>query len=339
MVWLVDPREGVKGRLQAGDAPFFALSPDGARLYVSSRPPVPPGSSVNSDELWAIDTASGVLLQRVKLSDRVTYTLPAPGGLAVSPDGRYVHVAKSRAIRPGVHEQTVRTFDTIRNRFLPEEAGLPGCGYPIIVAVSGAWELVVKCSSRGVRLISLAADGSVKQSQFVEAPIGLSAVTRGRRVVQRPLAQISPSADARKLGLIMDNGEIFEAEIGDSPFRINPTLAPRLRLSHRVLHTRVSGRSPDGRQVFVGCASKDLVSTSLTADEIHVFDTASSWTREAIIRTPVPISDLVLSADGRDLFAISSETRTLLTIDRATGQVENSIGDIGVQPRFLAIAP
>lgn len=339
MVWLVDPEEGVRGGLRAGDAPFFALSPDGTRLYVVSGQPGPPGSGVFSDELWAIDTASGVLLQRVRLSDRVTYTLPAPGGLAVSPDGRYVHVAKSRTIRPGVHEQTIQTFDSIRNGFLPEEAGLPGCGYPIIVPVSGAWQLVVKCSSRGARLVSLAADGSLNQTQSVEVPIGLSAVTRGRRVVQRPVAQICPSADARKLGLIMDNGEIFEAEIGVFPFRFSPTLAPPLRQSHRVLHTRVSLRTPDGSKVFVGCASKDLIATSLTADEIHVFNTTSSWTREATIRTPVPISDLVLSTDGRTLHGISPQTRTLLTIDPATGQVETSVDGIGVKPRFLAIAP
>ncbi len=338
-VWLVDPEEGVKGGLQAGYAPFFALSPDGDRLYVTSGQPGPPGSGVFSDELWAIDTASGVLLQRVRLSDRVTYTLPAPGGLAVSPDGRYVHVAKSRTIRPGVHEQTIQTFDTIRKRFLPEEAELRGCGFPEIIPVSGTWQLVVMCGSRGARCINLASDGSVKHSLFVEVPIGLSAVTSGRRVVKRPLAQISPSADARRLGLIMNNGEIFEAELGDSPFRIKPTLAPPLSPSHRVLQVGGSRRSPNGAKVFVGCASKELISTSLTADEIHVFDTASSWTREAIIRTPVPFSDLVLSADGRDLFAISPETRTLLNIDRATGQVENSIADIGVQPRFLAIAP
>jgi len=339
VVWLIDPEEGVRGGLRAGDAPFFALSPDGTRLYVVSGHPGPPGSGVFSDELWAIDTASGVLLQRVRLSDRVTYTLPAPGGLAVSPDGRYVHVAKSRTIRPGVHEQAIQTFDTLRKRFLPEEAGLPGCGYPIIVPVSGAWQLVVKCSSRGARLVSLAADGSLNQTQSVEVPIGLSAVTRGRRVVQRPVAQICPSADARKLGLIMDNGEIFEAEIGVFPFRIHPTLAPPWRQSHIVLHTRVSLRTPDGSKVFVGCASKDLIATSLTADEIHVFNTTSSWTREATIRTPVPISDLVLSTDGRTLHGISPQTRTLLTIDPATGQVETSVGGIGVKPRFLAISP
>ena len=157
--------------------------------------------------------------------------------------------------------------------------------------------------------------------------------------MQRPVAQICPSADARKLGLIMDNGEIFEAEIGVFPFRINPTLAPPLRQSHRVLHTRVSLRTPDGSKVFVGCASKDLIATSLTADEIHVFNTTSSWTREATIRTPVPISDLVLSTDGRTLHGISPQTRTLLTIDPATGQVETSVGGIGVKPRFLAISP
>ena len=149
VVWLVDPGEGVKGALEAGYAPFFALSPDGARLYVVSGQPGPPGSDVYSDELWAIDTASAVLLQRVKLSDRVTYTLPAPGGLAVSPDGRYVHVAKSRTIRPGVHEQTIQTYDTIRKRFLPEEAKLPGCGFPEIIPVSGTWQLVVDVRLQG----------------------------------------------------------------------------------------------------------------------------------------------------------------------------------------------
>ena len=339
VVWLVDPGEGVKGGLEAGDAPFFALSPDGARLYVVSGQPGPPGSDVYSDELWAIDTASAVLLQRVKLSDRVTYTLPAPGGLAVSPDGRYVHVAKSRTIRPGVHEQTIQTYDTIRKRFLPEEAKLPGCGFPEIIPVSGTWQLVVMCGSRGARCINLSPDGSAKQSQFVEVPISLSAVTSGRRVLKRPVAQISPSEDARKLGLIMNNGEIFEAEIGDSPFRINPTLAPPLSPSHRVLQVGGSRRSPNGAKVFVGCASKELVHTTLTADEIHVFDTTSSWTREAVIRTPVPFSDLVSSADGRYLYGISPQTRTLLTIDTVTGQVENSVGGIGVQPRFLAVAP
>ena len=339
VVWLVDPGEGVKGRLEAGDSPFFALSPDGTRLYVSSRPPGPPESGVNSYELWAIDTASGDLLQQVKLSNRLNYTLPGPGGLAVSPDGRYVYVAKSRTDRPGVHQQTIQTFDTIRKRFLPEEAGLPGCGYPIIVPVSGAWQLVVKCSSRGARYVNLAADGSVKQSQFVEVPIAFSSVTRGRRVVQRPVAQICPSAVVRKLGLIMDNGEIFEAEIGDSPPRIIPTLALPLRHSHGVLHTRVAPRSPDGSKVFVGCASKDLIATSLTADEIHVFDTTNSWTRKATIRTPIPFSDLVLSAEGRTLYGISPQTRTLMIIDPATGYVEKSVGEIGVKPRFLAVAP
>ena len=339
VVWLVDPKEGVKGGLEAGYAPFFALSPDGTRLYVSSGHPGPPGSSVSSDELWAIDTASGVLLQRVKLSDRLTYTLPGLGGLAVSPDGRYVYVAKSRTIRPGVHEQTIQTFDTIREGFLPEEAGLPGCGYPIIVPVSGSWQLVVQCGSRGARLINLAADGSVKQSRFAEVPIGLSAVVTGRRVLKRPLAQIWPSADARKLGLIMNNGEIFEAEIGVNPFQVIPTAAPPLGPSHRVLHTQVSPRSPDGGKAFVGCAPKELVHTSLTADEIHIFDTTNSWTREAIVRTMVPCSDLVLSADGRYLYGISPQTRTLLTINLGNGQVETSVGGIGVQPRFLAIAP
>ena len=338
VVWLVDPGEGVKGGLEAGYAPFFALSPDGARLYVASGHPGPAESGGYSDELWAIDTASGVLLQRVKLSNRVTYTLPAPGGLAVSLDGRYVYVAKGRTIRPGVHEQAIQTFDTASKRFLPEEAALPGCGYPIIVPVSGVWQLIVSCS-RGARLVSLTADGSAKQSHFVEVPIGLSAVTRGRRAVQRPVAQICPSADARTLGLIMNNGEIFEAEIGDSSSRIVPTLAPTLGQSHRVLHTRVAPRSPNGTKVFVGCASKELVYRTLTADEIHVFDTASSWTREAIIRPPVPFSDVVVSADGRDLIAISPATRTLLIVDSATGQVRKSVGEIGVGPRFLAIAP
>ena len=339
VVWLVDPREGVKGGLKAGDAPFFALSPDGSRLYVVSGHPGPTGTGVFSDELWAIDTASGVLLQQVKLSNRLTYTLPAPGGIAVSRDGRYVYVAKSRSIRPGVDEETIQTFDTIRGRFLPREAGLPDCGFPHIIPVSGAWQLVVQCGSSEARLINLAADGSLKQSRSVEVPIGLSAVRTGQRVLQRPLAQSCPSADARKLGLIMNNGEIFEAEIGVSPFRINPTLARPLRQSHRVLHTRVSPRSPDGTKAFVSCASKELVHTSLTADEIHIFDTTNSWTREAIIRTPVPCSDLVLSGDGRYLYGISPATRTLLTINPGTGELETSVGGIGVQPRFLAIAP
>ena len=339
VVWLVDPAEGVEGGLQAGYAPFFALSPDGARLYIVSGQSGPPGSGVTSDELWAIDTASGVLLRRVKLSDRVTYTLAAPGGLAVSSDGRYVHVAKSRTIRPGVHEQAIQTFDTTRGGFLPEEARLPGCGFPEIIPVSATWQLVVMCGSRGARLINLAADGSAKQSQFVEVPISLSAVTTSRRVLKRPLAQISPSADARKLGLIMNNGEIYEAEIGNSPFRINPTLAPPLSPSHRVLQVGGSRRSPNGAKVYVGCASKDLITTSLTADEIHVFDTANSWIRKAIIRTPVPFSDLALSADGRTLYAISPQTSTLLAIDPATGKVKKSVGEIGVQPRLLAIAP
>ncbi len=339
MVWLVDPKEGVKGGLEAGYAPFFALSPDGTRLYVSSGHPGPPGSSVSSDELWAIDTASGVLLQRVKLSDRLTYTLPAPGGLAVSPDGRHVYVAKSRTIRPSVHEQTIQTFDTIRKGFLPEEAALPGCGYPVIVPISGPWQLVVKCGSSGARMINLASDGSVKRSRFAEVPIGLSAVTTGRRVLKRPLAQVSPSADARKLGLIMNNGEILEAEIGVSPFQILPTLTRPLSPSHRVLHTRVAPRSPDGTRAFVGCAPKELVHTSLTADEIHIFDTTNSWTREAIVRTTIPCSDLALSADGRYLYGISPQARTLLTINLGNGQVETSVGQIGVQPRFLAIAP
>ena len=137
----------------------------------------------------------------------------------------------------------------------------------------------------------------------------------------------------------MNNGEIFEAEIGDSPFRINPTLAPRLSPSHRVLQVGGSRRSPNGAKAFVSCASKDLVTTTLTADEIHVFATASSWTREAIIRTPVPLSDLVLSADGRTLFGISPATRTLLAIDPANGRVEKRVDEIGVQPRLLTIAP
>ena len=162
-----------------------------------------------------------------------------------------------------------------------------------------------------------------------------------QRLVRAPvgLAVRPGSPDARKLGLIMNNGEVYEAESGESPFRISPTRAPRLSRSLRVLHNRVSPRSRDGAKVFVSCASKELVWTLLTADEIHVFDTTNSWIREAVFKTTVPFSDLMSSVDGRELFAISPEARTLLTIDPATGRVEASIGGIGVQPRFLAVAP
>lgn len=157
------PESSVIGVVRAGCSPVrLALSPDGARSYVTAR---------NSDALLAFDTHK--LLE--DSAHALVATVPvgrAPVGVAVIDDGRRVVVANSNRFSGGT--VTPESLLVIDVRQLAREAGaivgsIPAQAFPRELAMTsdGRTLLVTNFASRTVELVSL--DRLALRSDSVQA--------------------------------------------------------------------------------------------------------------------------------------------------------------------------
>jgi hypothetical protein len=144
-VLLVDPEQGrVIRTFKAGQGPDMVLSPDGTRLYLTSTLRNRKGQFRQSI-LEVIDTTSGKVLQRVDNPERWVSTVPDyPSQMAISPDGHWVYIFKSRTTQDEV-SYYVATFDTVQGRFLSENVSLPHCGAVTMLAFPDGRRLNALC--------------------------------------------------------------------------------------------------------------------------------------------------------------------------------------------------
>jgi hypothetical protein len=123
-IWLLNPEEAkVMGSISTGSSPDFALSPDGARLYVASA------AKDDWSDLAVIDTANGTVIQTATIEDRVVANgIPPFSSMAVSGDGLALRILLNPPTSPDTDGFLLATFNTRTGDFLPGTVHLGNCG-------------------------------------------------------------------------------------------------------------------------------------------------------------------------------------------------------------------
>lgn len=100
-VLLIDPQGQVHGRITTGFSPEIVLSPDGKRLYLTSK-------DFSADMLSTIDTGTGRVIQTVRFDGLWTYPIMSDhSNMAISADGRWLYVQMMRRM-----VDSIVVFDT-----------------------------------------------------------------------------------------------------------------------------------------------------------------------------------------------------------------------------------
>jgi hypothetical protein len=315
-VWLLDPESGkVMGGIHTGYHPDFALSPDGAMLYIASD------TRTNSTELAALNTSTGEVLVGEKIVGRpVTTLIPPFSTMAVSGDGKFLRVLVKT---PNTENFQLNTIDAGSGTILPGIVHLGNCGNGEFVSFPTADEIYFLCPN--VKKIHIArTDDRSRQLDNIygqwpwERRFGVGAAF--------------PTSDGKSIAVVRGDGAIFQMDAVSLSFY--PTAArggpgEQITLS-------AWPRSPDGTKVYIG-NSHDLSAANAIAREIRVYDT-DTWRKLGTIKTSLPFWSTVASPDGKYLYALAPEQHTIIVIDAQTMREIRSIS-IGAVPALAIVAP
>ncbi len=329
-ILLVDPQQAlIKGRLKVGSAPEMILSPDGTRLYVASI-------GNKGDLLSIIDTASGAVIRTVPLHNRWHYTsMPETPTMAISQDGRWLYMLKLRIILEGNEKQwprphedvyTVAVLDTSQGIFLTEEAEVSHCISGMLLPSDGQQVQVFCSGTNELHSLQLTPNGLRTFARSLALPFGNDR--------SRPSVSTSAASTNGSMFAIMSDARILE--IDNNALKIVRSDANN-QLSRRWVPSRNVPHSPDGKKLYIAAGNLSNRSTGL-ADEILVADTKTMQT-VSTIRATLPFWSLVLSNDGRYLYAISPVTQSLLIIDTANYRELRTLKGIGRNPAWAVVAP
>jgi YVTN family beta-propeller protein len=324
-ILLVDPRAGkVMGVLRTGNDPAMALSPDGTQLYVASR-------RDGSDSLSIVDTATGQVIRKTVISDRWGDTvLPISPTMTVSADGSHLYVHTLRSDATGNEAEEVVTLDTAsggRGQSMP----LSGCHYGLLLPAPAGEPRALCQETHDIR--------SIGQASASAAPGALPVITDDRRDAHgNPLhlgawvaAAIGPDGTPYS---VTANGRLsVVASGGHAASRTVDLGIPK----DRSVLPGLPVVSPDGSTIFIPLQT--LANRSQhRGDEVLVVDTTQLKTLRTI-QLSRPFWSLAMSLDGKQLYAIQPETRSLTVVETSTGRESAVVTGVGASPALSLVAP
>jgi DNA-binding beta-propeller fold protein YncE len=324
-VLLVDPEKStIMGSIRAGYDPDFALSPDGAHLYIAS-------GEREWGELAAVDTATGNI-RHIAFPDRVLYKpwyqgLPPYSGMAITADGRALWIPVPRVPSPDRIETRLSVFDTQSVRFLKTAVDPGHCDTGDFVASSAADHLDFLCGSsakpNSVRLVRLDAMRDEMFSVAVDLPLSIGC----------GLAELLPLPGRNTMAIIRTDGAIYQMDT--ATWKSSPASLTGACRDWNVADAEWP-RSADGTRLYLGYGG--VVPNGMSAAKaLRLIDTAR-WVETKRIQTSVPFWSAVVSQDGKYVFAISPESHGIVILDAHSLQ-EIRVIAIGNTPSLAIVAP
>jgi DNA-binding beta-propeller fold protein YncE len=336
-VWLVDPETTkVMGSIRTGDNADFALSPDGSRLYVASI------TDGDSSELAVIDTAQGMVLGRGSIEDReVANVIPSFSTMAVSGDGLALRILIDAPKSSDADSFLLATFDTRTGNFLPAIVHLGNCGPGRFISHSTADQFDILCPrTNRIRLIRTDADSRELQNLDIVLPWE-------RRVGTAEAIEVPGAQD---IAIVRGDGAVFNMNVATQQFtdtQAHPDLPDRI-------FPAAWPSSPDGSRVYLGYNTDydrnydnrfyldygrppNLRPNDATAGEFRVLDTRT-WRKIGTIKTTLPFWSAVTADDGKILYALAPQKRTILVIDTVKMRQIRTL-KVGGTPTLALVAP
>jgi DNA-binding beta-propeller fold protein YncE len=336
-VWLVDPESGkVMGSIHTGTNADFALSPDGARLYIASL------TEGDSSELAAIDTARGTIIQRGTIDDReVANVLPAFSAMAVSRDGLALRFVRDTPESEDRDMFLLATFDTQTGDFLPNPVRLWNCGPGRFISHPTAEQFIFLCPrSNKIRFVRVDAESHELQNTDIKLPWE-------RRI---GAAEAIETVGGQEIAIIRGDGAVFQMNVDSHEFS---ETAARPAFPNRVPPASWP-TSPDGSRIYLGYnpdydrhydnrfyldygRPPNLRPNDATVGEFRVFDTAT-WRKISTIKTKMPVWSAAISTDGKMLYAMSPLKHSILVIDTVKMRVVSKL-TVGGAPTLALVVP
>jgi hypothetical protein len=335
-IWLVDPDGGkVMGSIRTGDHPDFALSPDGARLYVASM------NDASASELAVIDTALGQVLKSGIVNGRaVNEGLPPFSTMAVSGDGLALSILIDAPKSDDQDAFLLAAFDTRVGEFLPGVVHLGNCGPGRFISYPTADHIDFLCPrTNRVRLINVDADSHTTRNADIVFPWE-------RRI---GVAEAVEPSGAENISIIRGDGGVVSMNVASRAFAettAKPTEPNRVPPATWPL-------SPDGSRVYLGYnrsydhadnrfyldygrPPNERPENSLT-EQFRVYDT-QSWRKIGTIKTKSPFWSAVTASDGKTLYAVAPQKHSIAVIDTAKMHEVREF-KVGGSPALALVAP
>jgi DNA-binding beta-propeller fold protein YncE len=330
-IWLLDPASGeVMGHVDTGTALDFALSADGARLYVASK------AKDRFSNLAIIDTATGTILKVLTVEGRVvTNGVPAYSGMGVSGDGLSLRVLTYDGSPDGDFDLVA--IDTKTGNLLPNPVNLGKCGFGRFIDYPNENQFDYLCSiNNRIRQVNIDPQTQQPDHQVVTFPW----------LRRLGIADAFPARDGENISIIRGDGAAFTMNVNTGNF------------ASTKLESGVEGMalpadwpiSPDGTRVYVGY---DLYPTKNfymnferspdaarieQAYELRAIDTRSWRTLGHTSGKGAPFWSAAVSPDGKFLYASSPQNHAVVVFDAQTLH-ELRIIPLGGMPALMLAAP
>jgi DNA-binding beta-propeller fold protein YncE len=331
-IWLLDPASGrVMGQIFTGADPDFALSPDGARLYVASK------GRDRASNVALIDTLRGTVLKTVTIDSRVVADgLPSYSTMSVSDDGLALRFL-AHDIETPKSDFVIDTIDTRTGNLLPETVDLGTCGYGRFIddPSTGQFDFLCPITNR------------IRQVNF-DPKTGKP----DHEVVEFPWLRRLGIADA----FLVDRGGSIAVVRGDGAvFKMNIDTAEFSRTSMRheapsLILPAAWPVSPDRTKIYLGYNVRAdnrfymnferSVSFQRTeqAYTLHAVDTITWKGTGKTSDKLAPYWSAVLSPDGALLYALSPDRGGIAVFDTRTMRGVRDIR-VGGAPALALAAP
>jgi len=333
-IWLVDPRTAkVMGNITTGSNPDFALSPDGARLYVAAK-----GNDQQSN-LAEIDTSSGTVLGTTTIDNRVVSSgIPPYSSMAISGDGLALRILVNVPTAPITDGFQLVTFDARSGDLLPGRIHLGNCGYGRFIDYASAAQFDFLCpTTNRIRRIRVDAKSRELDNTFVVLPW----------VRRLGIAQAFLTADDKNIAIVRGDGAVYTMDLATATF----TATGIQGSVQGLIPPAAWPTSRDGKRLYIGYTNAPDPSFYLyfdrsavgsprvqAADELRVLDT-ETWRTVGTIKTSGgSFWSAVAGNDGSLLYASAPQDHDVLVID-TTAKHEIRTIPIGGMPALALVAP
>jgi len=327
----IDLGRGTVARtFQVGQKADFAVSPDGSRLFVSSR--VWDGGAHNwKRSLETFDARSGARLATVDNPDDLTYILEGSSSrMKMSADGEWIYILKDhQTVEPPYDHYYLAVFDTSLNQFLPDTVKLAGCSRGEFFKPKQDRAIVIACSdTQAVRQIAF--DRAGKPEAGVESLNWGAGITQGTRIGAGAMTTAGDrlafvTNDGQGVALNRSTGATRRFALGPTPGRWIRMQAALVPASDQAMYyaTGSEKAAKAGSDDFSQIVRADL--TTLTIHARH--------------NTMVPFGSMTLSLDGNTIYTVSPHQSTVTAVDAATLKEIGSVRPVGRFPVLAIAAP
>lgn len=179
-----------------------------------------------------------------------------------------------------------------------------------------------------IRFLQIAASGAAA----AETTLGLPPIAKTQKHEWIAGGVLSPNGNT--LAVVTGDGRILVVDT--STQRISRTVDLRRPADSMVAFGTVAG-APDGSRLYIG-AGPIAERGHNTINQVLMVHTRT-WRQLGTITTTEPFWSLAVSHDGRRLYTINREGRTVVIADTATRRETGTINGIGEAPAVAIVAP